>query len=115
MPVSTSDSPFRVIDLKLQYVIRRAAPARVWQIMTTRTNQWWKQANFHIRPGSTFHVDLRAGGQMWEQYADGGGSLLWWTINEIVPEKALGFTGILTMASMGPLSAQMRIELAADD
>jgi uncharacterized protein YndB with AHSA1/START domain len=104
----------RAIELKLEYPIQ-APPARVWQIMTRRTNEWWKRANFYLRPDAVaFHIDLRAGGHMWEEYADGG-SVLWWTITEVAPEKALGLLSIYAGGPTGLKQEHTRIELVATD
>jgi uncharacterized protein YndB with AHSA1/START domain len=111
-PPSTAGEVVRAVELKLEYTIQ-APPARVWQIMTRRTNEWWKRANFYLRPDAVaFHIDLRAGGHLWEEYADGG-SVLWWTITEVAPEKALGLLSIYPGGSTGLKQEHTRIELVA--
>ena len=114
MPMDAPGDPLRVVELKLEYTIN-ASPARVWQIMTQRIDDWWKRANFYIRPESAvFHIELKAGGRMWEEYADGG-ALLWWTVNEIVPGKVLGFIGMYGSGPEGFKQEQNRIELVASE
>ena len=113
-PSPTAGQPVTAVELKLEYAIK-ASPARVWQIMTTRTNEWWKRANFFLRPDAVaFRIDLRAGGHMWEEYADGG-SALWWTINEVIPGKALGLISVYAGRGLGLKHEHTRIELVPTD
>jgi uncharacterized protein YndB with AHSA1/START domain len=104
----------RMVDLNLEYAIA-APPARVWRIMTQRTNEWWKRASFYLRPDAVaIHMELRAGGRVWEEYADGG-SVLWWTINEVIPEKALSFLSTYGSGADGHHQEVTRVELIATD
>ncbi len=99
--------------LKYELEVRIDAPrAKVWKALTEETNAWWLPDFHMVDPASTVSLDAQAGGHLIERM-EGGGSLLWYTVQMCVPESSLHFVGHLAAGYGGP--ATTLLELALSD
>ncbi len=105
-------SPANVLKYELE--VRIDAPrAKVWQALTEETNAWWLPDFHMVGPDSVVTLDANAGGHLIERM-EGGGSLLWYTVQMSVPETSLHFVGHLAAGYGGPATTLLELALSDD-
>jgi uncharacterized protein YndB with AHSA1/START domain len=73
-------------------IIINASKAKVWKALTEDIAQWWPKEFFTSKNTIAFKVDLKLGGNMYEDFGDGAG-MAWFSILGIYPEEMLYVTG----------------------
>lgn len=91
----------------------QAAPDRVWSSLTMHTNAWWLPDFHMVGPGSVVELDARAGGGLVE-HTEGGGSLLWYTVQMCQPGRSLHLIGHLAPEWGGPAVSMLELTLEED-
>ncbi len=87
-----------------------ASRERVWEALTAETDAWWL-ADFRMTgEGSCVQLDATAGGQLVERAPDGA-SLLWYTVQMVVPESSLHLVGHLGPKFGGPATTLLELAL----
>ncbi len=106
----TSDNPpTGTLQYQLEVEIH-ASSDRVWKALTEETNAWWL-SDFHmVGEGSVVSLDARAGGLLVESKPDGG-SLLWYTVQMVMPGKSLHLVGHLAPEWGGPATTMLELVL----
>lgn len=85
-----------------------APPERVWEALTAETNAWWLP-DFHMAgEGSVVTLELEAGGALREDHPDGG-SLLWYTVQSVVPGESIHLCGHTAPEWGGPATGMLRL------
>lgn len=107
--MSTTTLETRAVTYELEVPIQ-APVATVWRSLTEETDGWWLPDFRMVGAGSKVHLDARAGGQLIET-ADGGGSLLWYTVLMSVPNESLDLVGYVTANYGGPATTMLRLAL----
>ena len=70
-----------------------AAPReRVWKALTEEPNAWWLPEFHMVGADSRVRLEPRAGGHLIEE-REGGGSLVWYTVQMCTPGEALHMCG----------------------
>lgn len=111
--MSSESLPVRALKYELQIPID-APRARVWKALTDETNAWWL-SDFHmVGEGSVVTLQARAGGHLIEEKTDGG-SLLWYTVQMVVPEQSLHLVGFMGQEWGGPATTMLEISLQETD
>lgn len=92
----------------------QAAPAKVWDALVERTNEWWL-ADFRILgPDSKVELEAVAGGRLVEQTESGAG-LVWYTVQMVVPGKSLHLVGHTAPSWGGPVLSMLELVIEATD
>ncbi|MEM7203395.1 MAG: SRPBCC domain-containing protein [Planctomycetota bacterium] len=99
--------------LELQVSIN-APRERVWQLVIDRPNDWWVADLRCVAADSTVTLEPRAGGHLIEQGADGG-SLLWFTVIAVEPQRSLNLAGSLAPPFGGPCQVFLHLQLEEHD
>lgn len=105
-------TPASVLTYELEVPID-APRAQVWKALTEETNAWWLPDFHMVDPNSTVTLDARAGGHLVE-HMEGGGSLLWYTVQMCVPESSLHLVGHLAAGYGGPATTLLELSLKDD-
>jgi uncharacterized protein YndB with AHSA1/START domain len=88
-----------------------APPNRVWQAITAETNAWWLPDFHMVGEGSTVTLDTRAGGGLIE-HLEGGGSLLWYTVQWCRPQEfTLYLIGQTARDWGGPATSHLKLQI----
>ena len=66
--------------------------AAVWKALTAETNSWWLPGFHMMGEGSVVTTRAEAGGSIIEK-REGGGSMLWFTVNNVDPHKSIEMMG----------------------
>ncbi len=82
----------------------------VWEAFVNKTNEWWPKDFCASRRPAKFVVDLKLGGNMYEDAGEGTG-LIWFTILGIWPEEMLYVIGHTRPPFGGPASGLITFEL----
>ena len=91
-----------------------ASREQVWDAVVKRPNEWWI-SELRIVPGdSEVILEPTAGGRMIERN-DAGGSLLWFEVIAVEPQRSLNLQGALAPPFGGPSQAFLLIELEDAD
>ena len=92
-----------------------APPADVWAALTSDLGAWWP-AEFYIggAEGSTIRLEARPGGQMIEEWANGGG-LQWAQVWTVIPNELLQTTGLTFPEWGGPAVGFVTWKIEATD
>jgi len=78
------------------------------------TNAWWP-SNFYFTQGnSSFHIEAKAGGRVYE-LSDEGSELLWGTVLAIEPNKAMNWCAPFSPPYAGPGTSFIRFALEDTD
>jgi uncharacterized protein YndB with AHSA1/START domain len=93
-------------SLSLEYA---ASVERVWTALTAELPQWWDLIS---TPDGKMKLDLRAGGQLVET-SPSGAEVLWYTISEIQPQRALTMWGYMSPPWARPSHSMVQIALEA--
>jgi uncharacterized protein YndB with AHSA1/START domain len=104
--------PTRWTHVDVEVVIARP-PAAVWRCLTEEIGSWWLEGFYAGSDPKGFHLEARLGGQMYEDWKDGGG-LVWYTVMGVDPAKSLLLSGQITEDFGGPASTMVRIVLEPD-
>jgi len=91
-----------------------ASPAKVWQTITERPNEWWVSDMRCVSADSTVTLDARAGGSLAETSPDGA-SLLWFTVISVEPGRSLNLSGMVAPPFGGPYQGCLLIQLEEVD
>lgn len=86
-----------------------AAIDHVWDCLIERPHEWWRE-DFLVTPGSTFRLEPKVGGLMYEDAGDGQG-FVWFTVHGIVPGKQLYLIGHIRPPYGGPCTSMLMIDL----
>ena len=87
-----------------------APVAKVWKAVIDEPDAWWVSGLRCVPGGSEVVLDARAGGHLIERN-DSGGSLLWFTVLVVEPERSLNMAGALAPPFGGPCHTFLLIEL----
>ena len=111
--VETMTSETRAVSYELEIRID-GSRERVWKAMTEETNDWWLP-DFHVAgPGSVVRFEARAGGSLIEEI-EGGGSLLWYTVQMCLPGESVYLVGHVAPDWGGPATNILKLTLEDDD
>ncbi len=92
----------------------KASKEKVWKSLTEETNAWWLP-DFHVvGEGSVITFDARAGGHLIET-KEGGGSLLWYTVTMVTPERSIHMVGHMAPEWGGPATTMLELALVEND
>ncbi len=105
--------PSAYAQFELEVVIN-APRDRVWTALTDRINDWWLPAFHMVGEGSVITFDARAGGQILERL-EGGGSLLWGTVQMVMPGHSVHLVGFTAPEWGGPATTMLRFGLEERD
>ena len=83
---------------------------RVWEALVAETSQWWQKEYFATEKPEGIYFELRPGGRLYEESADGG--MLWYTIIELAPPAVIALSGNLAPPYGGPATSLLRLELS---
>jgi len=111
MSVTTLD--VRAVQYELEIVIE-ADPETVWKALTEEIQAWWLPDFHMVGPDSVVSLEARAGGQLLETSADGGG-LLWYTVQMCTSGKSLHLVGHVAPDWSGPATSMLKISLEERD
>ena len=95
-------------------VVIDAPRERVWKALTTQIDDWWLPAFHMVGEGSTISFGVEAGGQLIERI-DGGASLLWGTVQMVVPGESIHLVGFSHPEWGGPATTLLRFGLEERD
>ena len=88
-----------------------AAPRDVvWRSLVDQTQAWWLPDFHMVGPDSNVSFDARAGGQLVETTAAGGG-LLWYTVAMVTPGHSLHLVGHVFPQWGGPGTSLLELSL----
>ena len=107
MTVQTSEAT--VAQYELEIPIDRPRED-VWRGLTEDMGVWWLPDFHMVGEGSVVTFDARAGGQMIES-REGGGSLLWFTVQWCSPGEVLYLVGHHAPDWGGPATGMIKISL----
>ncbi len=97
--------------IKYELEIEIQAPRKVvWSALTEEINAWWLAGFRMVGDGSVLTLDARAGGQLVES-REGGGSLLWYTVQMCLPEESLHLVGFIAPEWGGPATTMLELSL----
>ena len=86
----------------------------VWRALVERTDAWWLPDFHMVAAGSNVRLDARAGGGLVETDPEGG-SLLWYTVQMVVPGRSLHLVGHLAADYGGPATTMLKLALEERD
>lgn len=98
----------RSVRVELEVTIN-AARDRVWEVMVTEIDRWWRK-DFHAIPDSKIILEPYAGGRMYEK-TDKGTEGLWYQVTGIDPPNTIDFAGHLRPEYGGPATTLLRLSL----
>ncbi len=102
------DQHLRATTISIDMPIRARRPV-VWQALTRQIDRWWLP-EFHAHPHTTsFQLDARLGGLMYEEAGDGG--IVWANVIGVDAPHFIELKGHLTPAFGGPAISFLRFEL----
>lgn len=105
----TASGPAGYARHELEVVID-APRERVWHALTAQIDDWWLP-DFHMAgPGSRLCFSAEAGGHLIER-VEGGGSLLWGTVQMVVPGTSIHLVGFTHPEWGGPATTMLRFHL----
>lgn len=87
---------------------------RVWKSLTDEINAWWLPSFHMVGEGSVVTLSTEAGGALYEKM-EGGGSLLWSTVQMVVPGETLHLVGHAAPDWGGPNTGTLRLGLEDTD
>lgn len=106
-------TPANIGSYELEIAIS-ASREKTWRVMTEQIHQWWLP-DFHIvGPESVMSFEACAGGQLLETMPDGA-SLLWFTVQMVVPGETLYLVGHCAPDWGGPYLSMLKLTLSATD
>ena len=97
----------QVGSYELAVIIEKPRQA-VWKAITAETNNWWLPSFHLVGEGSVVSMHAEAGGHLIEK-REGGGSMLWCTVDMVDPGKSIHFFGHKEWG--GASVSQLTIEL----
>jgi uncharacterized protein YndB with AHSA1/START domain len=106
----TTNGPAGYARHELEVIIE-APRERVWKALTTQIDAWWLPSFHMVGPGSVVSLRAEAGGHLVER-VEGGGSLLWGTVQMVVPGESLYLVGFSHPEWGGPATTLLRFTLA---
>lgn len=86
----------------------------VWRALVDEPNAWWVPDMRCVAGDSKIAFEPKAGGHLIEENFSGG-SLLWFTVIAIEPQRSLNLAGSLAPPFGGPCQAFLLIELEGRD
>jgi uncharacterized protein YndB with AHSA1/START domain/DNA-binding transcriptional ArsR family regulator len=88
-PVSDTQSAaaFDVQEVVVEVQIN-APREKVWQTLTSEASLWWPKDYYVNAEGSTFHIEPKIGGYMFEDYGDGEGTI-WATVTQVKKNESM--------------------------
>jgi uncharacterized protein YndB with AHSA1/START domain len=95
-------------------VVIDAPRERVWKALTAQIQDWWLPAFHMVGEGSTITFDARAGGHILERI-EGGASLLWGTVQMVIPGESIHLVGFSQPEWGGPATTMLRFGLEDRD
>ncbi|MEP3275275.1 MAG: hypothetical protein ABJN26_01530 [Stappiaceae bacterium] len=102
----------RAFDYRIEFPLN-AAPAGVWEALTSNINDWWLP-DFHVAaPDSHVSLNPVPGGHLVETTSDGGG-LLWYTVHASTPGRSLTLVGPLCL-DCGPATTMLTLSIEESD
>lgn len=88
-------------------VVINAPREKVWRTFGQAIDTWWLPSFHMVGEGSVMTLDLCAGGQLLER-KEGGGSLLWGTVQMVEPGTSVHLSGLSAPEWGGPHLSVMR-------
>jgi len=107
--MSIETKPAKCVQSELEIAIE-APVGRVWRALVEEIDAWWLPDFRVVGEGSVLSLDARAGGGLVERL-EGGGSLLWYTVQMCVPETSLHLVGHLAPEWGGPAISMLELAL----
>lgn len=100
-----------LLSYRLEVPIQASASV-VWHALTQELSSWWPP-DFHVvAPDSEIELEPVAGGALRELTA-GGASLLWYTVQMVIPGERLHLVGHIAPRWGGPITSMLELELAS--
>jgi len=93
-----------------QEITIEAAPARVFEALTTEVQAWWGAPYLISEKTKVLILEPKLGGRFYEDWGDGQGGL-WGTVTQVRKDEVLEITGPIGMG--GPVHAVIRYILEA--
>ncbi|MFT5285980.1 MAG: hypothetical protein ACI8TQ_002148 [Planctomycetota bacterium] len=109
--MSFETEPTQTVKYELEVPIQ-APVDKVWSTLVDETNAWWLPDFHMVGADSIVTFDAQAGGRLVESSADGG-SLLWYTVQMVVPKEWIHLVGYMAPPWGGPGISML--ELALED
>ena len=99
------------VTTQVEIELEIAAPvAKVWKSLVESTADWWP-SDFHMTSQpNTVQLEAWPGGRLFETGGEGEG-LLWATVQAVVPEVSLHYTGQVCPPFGGPVTSMVYIRL----
>ena len=91
-----------------------APRATVWQALSSEVDAWWPADFRMVGEGSVLSFDAQAGGQLVER-KEGGGSLLWYTVQMCTPGESIHLVGHVAPEWGGPTTSMLKIALEEEE
>jgi len=107
--MSVKTPELRSVRYELEIEIEASREA-VWEALTEETDAWWLPDFHMVGAGSVVTLDARAGGALVEQ-REGGGSLLWYTVQMCTPGESLHLVGHVAPEWGGPATTMLKLTL----
>lgn len=98
-----------VARYRLEILLQAPLP-RVWQALTRELGFWWLPSFHILGEESLVTFEPEAGGQLLERHPNGA-SLLWYTVNLVVPEKSIHMVGHSMPDWGGPSTTLIQLAL----
>lgn len=108
--MTTTLTPCQTVVYTLEFDVD-APPSDVWDVFTNEIGAWWRPDFCAFGPGSTMEFDLKAGGSLIERH-EGGGALLWYRVQMVVPGSQLHFVGHTGVDWGGPMTSMLTLTFA---
>jgi hypothetical protein len=82
----------------------------LWKALTHETNAWWLPSFRMVGEGSVVTFRAEAGGQLVER-REGGGSLLWYTVQMVDPGRSIHLIGYSFPEWGGPATTMLKLAI----
>lgn len=97
-----------VCRIELELTIE-SSRGHVWDCLINRPDAWWRE-DFLAAEGSTFTLEPKVGGLVYEDTGDGTG-FVWFQIHGLAPEKQLYLIGHIRPPYGGPCTSMLTLDL----
>ncbi len=104
---------FAVRDVVVEVQIT-APREKVWRTLTEDAGSWWPKDYYVQAEGSTFRIEPRVGGHMFEDYGDGEGTI-WATVTQVKRPVALRLSAEIWPEFGGPARSIQHFDLKDQD
>lgn len=94
----------------------KAEQQAIWSALIEETNAWWLPDFHMVDEASTIEFDVRPGGRGLIEYREGGGFLVWYTVQFYQPEQfKIYLTGNVAPDWGGPSTSNLCLSVESRD